>query len=185
MTAIFNLLNRLDLPLDGIISDGISTYIFAIVAAVAGFISLKSGQIASHRSTVSECRVTLRFGDRESTLLGLIDSGNLIREPISGRPVIVVDRAALAAVIDVSALDRFMHGEHTDSALRSPRLIPIKTASGKGMLAAIQPDEVTIVFSDKRNKEMRICADAMIAPSDIKSGTEGHSAIVPAELIKN
>lgn len=185
MTAIFNLLNRLDLPLEGIVSDGISTYIFAIVAAVAGFISLKSGQIASHRSTVSECRVIIRFGDKTATLNALIDSGNLIREPISGKAVIVVDREALAKAVDIAVFDRFTRGDQTKNNLRSLRLIPIKTASGSGMLAAAMPDEVTLSFTDGKGKERCITADAMIAPSSLDSGADGYSAILPAELIKS
>ena len=45
MTAIFNLLNKLELPLDLIGEDSVSTYLFAILAAIAGVISLKSGHV--------------------------------------------------------------------------------------------------------------------------------------------
>ena len=54
MTAIFNLLNKLDLPLENITADGISTYLFAILAAAAGFISLTSGQVIAKRSNIRE-----------------------------------------------------------------------------------------------------------------------------------
>ena len=36
MTAIFNLLNRLELPIDSVGEDGISPYLFAILAIISG-----------------------------------------------------------------------------------------------------------------------------------------------------
>ena len=45
MTAIFNLLSKLELPIDLIPADNPSTYIFAILAAAAGLISLMGGRI--------------------------------------------------------------------------------------------------------------------------------------------
>ena len=68
MTAVFNLLNRLDLPLDRIDGDGISTYMFALLALIAGIISLRSGQLISRRANVKECRLNLTIGEKSLIL---------------------------------------------------------------------------------------------------------------------
>ena len=78
MTAIFNLFNRLDLPIDAIKADGFSTYAFAILAAIAGFISLKSGQIISKKGSIKECKVTVRFCGKDIEFSGFADSGNFV-----------------------------------------------------------------------------------------------------------
>ena len=95
MTAIFNLLNRLDLPLEGIEGDNISTYLFAIVAAIAGFVSLRSGQVISRRSSIGECMLEVTLGDKKITVNALSDSGNLVTEPFSALPVIIISSSAL------------------------------------------------------------------------------------------
>lgn len=184
MTAIFNLLNRLDLPLGDIESDGISTYLFAALAAIAGLISLGSGELISRRSSVKECLLTVSIGGKELTLSALSDSGNLVKDSISGRSVILVDRNELSRVIDLSDFDDFANGiSHGGQKIRGLRLIPINTASGRGMLVAAPPDRL-IAKINKKNSTLSIELDALIAPSDIKNSAEGYSAIVPAEILK-
>lgn len=39
----------------------------------------------AHRKDL--CRVILKYGEREEAVTGLLDTGNLLREPVSGRPV--------------------------------------------------------------------------------------------------
>ena len=183
MTAIFNLLNRIDLPLDSIASDSVSTYAFAIIAAVAGFISLKSGQIVSRRSSIEECEITVRLGKSVCTARALVDSGNLVKDPISGRTVVIIDKKKLSENTDISCFERFVCGEQTKS--RYPmRLIPINTAGGRSMLAAIRPDSLIIKHTTRSGKTRSIETDALLAPSDIQKSADGYSAIAPAEIIK-
>ena len=185
MTAIFNLLNRLDLPLNEISDDGISTYMFAAVAAVAGAVALRSGQAISKHASVTNCTVTVAVNGKSITLNALSDSGNLVRDPISGRQVILIDRSSLSELVDISIYDSFLSGEtHNAPVPRALRLIPINTASGKGMLAASMPDCITISYTDRKGKTLFCHPDAMIAPSDINKSADGYKAIVPSDLLK-
>ena len=184
MTALFNLLNRMDLPLENIASDGLSTYAFAIIAAVAGFISLKSGQLISHRSTVTECELEISLEGKSIVLKALVDSGNLIKDPLSGKSVIVIDKGQLNKIVNTKLYESFICGNRSDNAPRGIRLIPINTAGGKSMLAASHPDKATIRFTDRKGKPHAFDADVMIAPSDIQQSADGYSAIIPAEIIK-
>ena len=181
MTAIFNILNRFDLPLGDIDADSISTYLFAIVAAAAGFISFKSNSIISHRSSISECNLEISYDGRCEIFKGFCDSGNLIKDPMTGKAVIVVDRTELQLLIDVSCFDSYSKGVKTKIAIH---IIPINTAGGRSLLLAFHPDKILLEYTDKRNKAITVEIDALIAPSDIKSSNKGYSAIVPQFLFK-
>lgn len=187
MTAIFNMLNKLDIPLDGIDGDGISTYIFAIVAAIAGFISLRSGKIISRRSNIRECKLTVTVCGKSSTISAISDSGNLVKDPLSGKSVIIIDKNELNKLCDTSVFDSFMRGElfMNNSGIKGLRIIPINTANGRGCLCAAIPDNLTLEISSKKGKISLISIDALIAPGDIGESAEGYRAIIPSEIIKN
>ena len=185
MTAIFNLLNRLDLPLGGIDGDGISTYLFAIIAAVAGVISLRSGMIVSRRSNIRECTLTVGLCGKSRSISAMVDTGNLVKDPISGKCVILVDRRELSSIVDVTEFDDFTSGvARASPSLRGLRLIPIKTASGHSLLCSAIPDKLTAEVVTKKGRTETIELDALIAPSDIQSSAEGTLAIIPAEILK-
>ena len=185
MTAIFNLLGKIDLPISNIGSDGISTYLFAILAAVAGIISLKSGQIISKRSSVRECTLKIRFCNQDFEFWALCDSGNLVRDPISNKPVIFLDRKKLEQKLDISFFDDYAQGHLSpDSPCKNLRLMVIKTAAGQKMIAAAVPQSIEAIIRDKRGKEQSCSPDALISPSDIGKTADGHNAIVPSEIIK-
>ncbi len=186
MTAIFNLLNRLDLPLDTIDGDGISTFLFAIIAAIAGIISLRSGELISHRSSVKECELTVTLAGRSVTVKALSDSGNLVRDPLSGKSIVLIDRNTLAGITDISVFDNFLLGEMPSQGIhiRGMRIIPINTASGRSSLCAAIPDKLCAKLTTKKNKTVTKELDALIAPSDIGKSADGCQAIIPSEILK-
>ena len=185
MTAIFNLLSKLDLPISDIGSDGISTYLFAILTAVAGIISLRSGQIISKRSSVRECALKIRFCNQNFEFSALRDSGNLVRDPISNKPVIFLDRKKLCEKLDISFFDDYANGHlSVDSPCKNLRLMIINTAAGQKMISAAAPQSIEMIVRDKRGRERSCFPDALISPSDIGKTADGHDAIVPAEIIK-
>lgn len=185
MTAIFNLLNRLDLPLGDIEADGISTYLFAALAAIAGMISLGSGELISRRSAVKECLLTVTVDKKTLTLRALADSGNLVKDALSGKAVILIDRTELSKITSLADFDNFAKGIAPDAQkIKGLRLIPINTASGRGMLVAAFADKLTAEIATRKNEQLSIELDALIAPSDIKNSAAGCGAIIPSEILK-
>lgn len=78
-------------------------------------------------------------------LNALVDSGNLLTEPISGLPVIVVDRSQVSAILPDEL--RFLASpseQHPHSTSRRLRLIPCKTASGESMLYGFIPKRLLV-----------------------------------------
>jgi stage II sporulation protein GA (sporulation sigma-E factor processing peptidase) len=189
MTVIFNYLSRLDLPLDMIPSDDASTYIFAVLAAIAGVISLKSGQLISRTSSVQNCKLKVEFCNHEFEFYALCDSGNLVKDPISHKPVIFVDRKKLEERLDLSFLDDYKNGIlQRNSPCKSLRLIVINTATGSSVAVAAMPQSIILYPEAKKrskNSPAPIQIDALISPTFIAKSDDGYDAIVPLEIIKD
>ncbi len=183
MSALFNLLNRIDLPLEGMGEDGISVWAFALLAIAAGLITLLGGRLISGKTSVRDCELSVEFDGKTQTYHALCDSGNLVRDPISGRAVIFLDRQASNGFFDADAIESFKNGvapkNHSYSTMR---LIPINTVSGSSVIVALLPQRLTVTVRAK--KEKSFCPDALIAFTDIGRSADGHNAVVPCEIIK-
>ena len=120
------------------------------------------------------------------TFTALSDSGNLVKDPISNKSVIIVDRKIFSKIADISIFDNFAAGQEAEaSKYRSLRLIPIKTAGGSSILVAILPDKMTVsAFDSKKKQNISLELDALVAPSELGKIADGCNAIIPAELIK-
>lgn len=185
MSAIFNLLNKLDLPLDMIESDGISTYLFALLALIAGVISLKSGQVISKKGSIRECRLLVRFCGEDFEFFGFSDSGNLVRDPISGKAIIFLDRSVIEEKLSLDFLDKYAKGEMSvDFPCKNLRLIALKTATGSSLSVAASPESLKIEYTDRKKRNREIELDALISPTDIGKSAAGYNAVIPAEIIK-
>ena len=186
MTALFNLLNRLDLPVDAAGEDGVSPYLFAILAAFSGIITLKNGKILSKRSTVTTCTLKVRIKQNEATFKALSDSGNLARDPLGGKPIIILDREIFSGIADISFFEELASGRTPKHIpYKNTRIIPTKTALGSSLLVAISPDKLTVeVYDSKKRKTQSSNVDALVAPSNIGEIGEGCNAIIPAEILK-
>lgn len=97
--------------------------------------------------------VRATFGTNRVACIGLVDSGNQLRDPIKRRPVIFVDSSIMIPVLPQKLVDCALHGRDLVLALGeleqhelSTRftVIPYRGAGGKQQLTiAIQPDEAT------------------------------------------
>ena len=195
MTALYSLGNRAGLAeLLPSGEDGLSAWLFALLALSGGAVTLWGGRMFHRSGSVRACRVTVELGGRTVTIDGMVDSGNLLRDPVGGRPVIVVDREAIFPFLSsdlLAAIDR--GGAFTDvtaeAATRwSIRFIPTATATGESMLVAFSPDRLTLT-TDTRRGESSAPSDALIAVTSLPpaKGAEGtrYGALIPSELIPN
>ena len=87
--------------------------------------------------------VELTHNGRKVSLTALRDTGNCLRDPITGRPVLIVDAAAAEGL---TGLSRFQLGNPVDTmgSLPGLRLIPYKTVGGSGFLLALRLQNVKI-----------------------------------------
>lgn len=183
MTALFNLINRLELPLPEGSSDGISVWMFAALALISAGVTLLGGALFKKRTIQKNARLHISCNGKNITLDAMTDSGNLLRDPISGAPCIIVDIESMRGVVsqkiceaaksgDVSSVAA-LHGEDA----KNIRLIPVTTASGEGVLIGVRVDDISI---DKGQGAHHV--NAIVALSDIKESADGNKALIPAGI---
>lgn len=176
MTALFNLLNKLDIDLGGIADDGAHTYIFAIIAIISAAISMKGISLITRKNKHREYYVNITLKGKSCPLLGFVDTGNLIKEQISGKGIIFIDKAAAAKVIPTDTEKKYYDGE---IVFPGSRLVPIVTAQGSSLILVIPPDKVTIKEKSQKN-DQELAVDCLLGLTSI-DGKE-YSAIIPDDI---
>ena len=187
MTGLYHLLNRAGAadirPFLTEGSDGPTSWLFLLLAIIGGGLSLWGGRMARRVRRVSFCTVTVELDGKKADLRGMVDSGNLLRDPIGGRVVICAQRDALAPILS-PALQEMTSGTSPHRTALSPseskriRVIPAATATGNSLLFGLIPDRVSLAKEgDNHVREV----DAVIAVAPIP--TAGVEALVPSELI--
>ena len=175
MTALYAWLNRLNLPIEILEGDGISVWIFAVLAAVSGVLTARGGMFFGLSRKTRSVRVEAVLFGTPVTLSAMVDSGNFLKDPMGGRGVIVAERKKIT-----HALPRNFprEGELNRSAELATRLrlIPTKTATGSGMLEAIVPDSLIIIDESGRHE-----GDYLIAPVSLGDSAKGFDALIPLE----
>ena len=183
MTALFNLFDRLDLPLpEG--GDGISVWIFALLAILSGVFTLLGGRFFARRATVRRAEVTVENGGNRVTVRALCDTGNLLREPISNLPCIMIDERFLHGIIPDDVL-RAIEARELDAlsslsppSMKRTRVIPARGAVGEDILIGYRPDTVKV----DGGRGARTVSAYIVAGKLLKSA-DGEGAIIPPELL--
>lgn len=188
MTALYHLLNRAGVAallseLSGGGGDGLGSWLFLLLMLIGGAVSLWGGRLLRRSRAVRICTVSVELDGKSAALRGMVDSGNLLRDPMGGRAVICAQETVLRKILSPS-LAAVMGGKSPESVGLSPsdarrvRLIPAETATGEGLLYGFLPDRITITAEgDPPGREI----DAVVAVTSIR--TDGVEALIPAELV--
>lgn len=183
MTALYQLLCRAGVAqwLPGG-EDGLSSVAFVLLAGLGGLFTHLWGRFFKKSHTARACTLTVRMGRATVTLTGMVDSGNLLRDPMGGGLVIPVKGQAILPILSQEMRD-FLATRATGGGemWRFPeasriRLIPTGTATGEGMLLGIRPDEIILTPEGKAPYAVK----AIIAPTSLPESPA--DALVPAEL---
>ena len=179
MTVLYTLLNRMRLPLEILQGDGLSVWTFALLSAVAGIVTARGSRFFSIARRTKSVTVNAKLFGQELTLRALVDSGNLLRDPVSGRYVIVAEKKRLSAALPPPVgrlLDAPLEGDGNTEFAVHLRLIPTQTAAGKTLLPALLPEELTV--SDGKET---YCADYLLAAAELGKHARGFDAVIPME----
>ncbi len=183
MTAMFLLLNRMDLPLGDIEGDGISAYVLALLALASALGAYLWGKVFRRRTSVKYTTLYIELDGKSVTLKGLCDSGNLLCEPISGKPCIVADTAALSPCLPEDILKMSRRGGidariPLEKSAKRIRLIPTVTATGEGVLIALRADKIYLGEGRERRE-----VDALVALSTLGESADGTDALIPTVIL--
>lgn len=134
------------------------------VGLIAGAIAFVTTQIAFkiNKSKLNNkntfFNIQLHYKNQSITVKALLDSGNMLKDPISQAPVIIVERESLSKIIPEKVLDyigNIIGGDETENKqdiqeyLSKIRMVPFMSLGKEnGMLVGIRLDKIKIETED-------------------------------------
>lgn len=183
MSGMATLLSKADLP-PGREGGELSSVGFFLLAAFGGTATLLWGRLCQRRAKGKRAELTLTLAGKSRSFQCLVDTGNLLRDPVSGRPVALIDRRAAKGFLPEAVLtvagERDAHGltELPQELVRRTRLVPASTATGGGMLLGLLPDRA-VLDTGRGGAEVAL----LIAPVALNASGEDCDVLLPAALI--
>ena len=138
-----------------------------IVLAVCLLLRYTPAMLPRPEEASALATVDVRHGTHHLTLTALIDSGNLLRDPVTNLPVIVISRRAAMRLVQLPGKGRIVYPF---------RLLTVRTVNGDGMMTVFHPDSVYLL---KKGGWVRVEALLGVSPE----GYDGFQALVPAGLM--
>lgn len=192
MTALFNIINRRrgQIYMNGSITEVYSDIPFfwiILIAVLSGIISVASGRLLKRKAAESTVLVTAEFEGRQINLECMCDSGNFLREPASGRPVIITGYSTLCPLLPPELHYAFRRkntaalGEIDIKYMKHVRIIPISTVGHSGILLGFLPDKITV---DGIERDACIAIDDNTQSAGGRKEFNGFAAVVPSVLLK-
>ena len=131
-----------------------------------------------------KCEIQIKHQGKEVRLKALIDSGNLLKDPISQLPVIIVEKEKLKELVDIHLLenmDSILKGEwlaeNYDSRLQQNFvIIPFRSlGNDHGLLIGFKPDKLELQVEDGYFKKEAIIG---IYPGSLSGKSGEYQAII-------
>lgn len=157
-------------PQDILIRNGVLTGTYplkiALLGGIVGFVIVNiTFKIVKGKITKKDmfCEVTIYINEKSKTIISFIDTGNLLKDPISGMPVIVVESVELENIIPkeiIMHLRDILEGKNTDilsqisdEHKKKLRIIPFSSLGKQnGLLLGFIADKVEIKRNDLTNE---------------------------------
>ncbi len=178
MSAVFTAIDTFFEFKEVYVSNGILYFNIPIVRFILVFslsyaaIVITVHYIEKYRSEKYK-RLKITVGSRSVTVKALVDSGNLLKEPVSGLPVIVCQWDRVMSLFDNIDLVEFCE----NVAGFKIRLVPYKTVGGKRIMCAFYADSVSVI-DDKR----MLCGAYIGITKNKLSDTGKYSALIGAKI---
>lgn len=181
MTALYSLVGRISdafgaMPVSG--GPSTSPLLFSVITLVSTAVSLLYGRFRSRSGSKRRINVTVdAFGCEFGAEL-LCDSGNLLCDPYSGKPVVIISEAFLDGKLPTELINAARMPERiaslTEPAAHRVRLIPAGSVTGQGILLGFTPDRLCM-----EGREL----DAVVAIGIGITDFGGADGIIPQTLL--
>ena len=182
MTASFSLLNRYSPPISEESAE-MPVWIFCLITVLSTAATLLGGRHLKKRASTASAEVELIFDGRAVRLRAMCDSGNLLRDAISGRPVLIADTDAAEPLFHgkyppASSWRAEALSELPDGLAKRVRLIPTNSVGGDRLMVALRPDK--LLLHDQSGTHS---ADALIGFAELHCALRDCKALIPPELL--
>lgn len=184
MSGMASLLSRMDLPIAPSGGD-VSPSLFFLLAALGGALTFLWGRFCQRRGKEMRVGLVVGVGDRSVQLNAMVDSGNLLTDPVSARPVVILSHAALDRLFDTELTALLKKGEVSGitalprGAARRVRLLRADTVTGGGLMLAVLPD-----FAYLCTARGERAVEVLLAPATLHMGIHDCEALLPAEFAR-
>lgn len=123
----------------------IKTFIlFALLAYVIISVSVKFLSGIRNQQKKINAEISVMGKSKKYSLL--CDTGNLLCDPYTGLPVIVISEKSISEMFDIGEYIKCFSHSKSDTAVKLKiRYIPVKTVAEKTVLPAFIPDKIVIV----------------------------------------
>ena len=156
-----------------------------LYAAVSALVLFVGGRCLARKRRKREIMVEVWDDGRCLTVCGLVDSGNLLEDPLTGKPVILVRRREVLSLLPgdiLGALEKNMDESRLPVHMRRKiRIILAQGAVGRQVLLGYLPDDIYLYGKDREKNKYAVDAMLAIASPDAKD-FGGYAGIVPASL---
>ncbi len=151
-------------PQDILMKNGIYIGMYPLkivfLGGIVGFIILTSVfKIVKGKLTRKElfCKVLIKIEQKQAEVSAMVDTGNLLKEPITGASVVVVEKHSLKDILPDSVLDNLeliLTGNYDIDIKEYEhklRVIPFSSLGKQnGMLLGIKPDEIILETEEEK-----------------------------------
>ena len=127
-------------------SGGMSVKTFVLFALLAFFIiSISVKFLSGIRNQQKKINAEISVMGKSKKYSLLCDTGNLLCDPYTGLPVIVISQKSISEIFDIGEYIKCFSHSKTDTAVKLKiRYIPVKTVAEKTVLPAFLPDKIVI-----------------------------------------
>lgn len=164
--------------------NNVSLSMLAVVALLSIPLSMILTRLHGSGNMPKTTDLTIRVLGKSIKRIGMIDSGNLLVEPLSNKSVIVIGATEMKGILSDRFIDMALRGDISVSSLLPHRertvfrIIPASSICGEGYLCAVNTEGVSIRYK-KNRKYVELERDAVLALSRDLNG----ECIVPASII--
>ena len=153
-----------------------------IIAGAVGFILVQIAFSINKRQLNKKDmigKLEISINKRKAEFRAYIDSGNMLKEPITKEPVIIVEKEKLQNLINID-LEQMLGGEGLNDNKLKFRIIPFNSIGNQnGILIGIKPDFVKITFDD-----IEKYAENVIIGLYDKKINKNYNALIGLELLE-
>lgn len=153
--------------------------IIALTATLAALFAYLWGRLTKQNVAKRELEILVKAEGKAVSVRALCDSGNLLEEPLTRLPVIVVNGKTMEEILPHSLKQVFFSSvlaadRISPRMMKKTRFIPTSTVTGDSLLCGFIPDCVVIEGVEKR---------ACLALDKTAADFDGADAILPTILL--
>ena len=149
----------------------IGTYVFntILIGGILGFVLINIVfKIVKRRIKKEDmnCEIIIIFNKRSVKVNSMIDTGNMLKDPISKKNVAIVEKDIISKILPyeiINNLENILKGKiiesepNVDKYMSSLKIIPFSSiGNDHGLILAFKPDEVYVKYDEQIEKKSNL-----------------------------